>query len=395
MAQPTGLPKIYLAIDNCFASKRWTDPGDWMRIIADMGVRHVEASADNEIDPLYSTDIYRQKWLDQVANESLKTGVSICNLYSGHGTYTTTGLTHEDASVRDHIMDDWIKKMMDIASTQEAGLGFYCHAFNRTILQDKEKYYFHLEDLYDRLAGLAEYASHRGLKSLGLEQMYTPHQVPWTINGAHELIQQVWNRSGKPLYLTIDVGHQSGQRKFLKPDIRYLEKLMEDIKRGKQLENCWLGHDKAYEILHEAINDPVNKQKDKINKIMDLADDHNYLFAAYDDGDPYKWLDTLGCYSPIIHLQQTDGNVSAHWPFNDRYNAMGIITGQKVLDSLYHSYRQSDTGMPPKCDKIFLTIEVFASTSEIPYDILRKIEDSVRYWRDFIPEDGLTLDKLV
>jgi len=51
--------------------------------------------------------------------------------------------------------------------------------------------------------------------------------------------------------------------------------------------------------------------------------------------------------------------------------------------------------MPSKCDEIFLTIEVFAGTAEIPYDILRKIEESVLYWRDFIPEDGLTLDKLI
>ena len=137
MAINSKLPKIYLAIDNCFASKRWTRPGDWMKIIADMGVNHVEASADNEIDPLYSTDIYRLKWLDEVANESIRTGVNICNLYSGHGTYSTTGLTHEDGSVRDHIMDDWIRKMIDTASILEAGLGFFCHAFNSTILQDK------------------------------------------------------------------------------------------------------------------------------------------------------------------------------------------------------------------------------------------------------------------
>ena len=389
------LPKIYLAIDNCFASKRWTDPGDWMRIIADMGVRHVEASADNEIDPLYSTDIYRQKWLDEIANESIKTGVNICNLYSGHGTYTTSGLAHEDESVRDHIMDNWIKKMIDTASTQEAGLGFFCHAFNRTILQDKEKYYFHLEDLYDRLAVLAEYAAHQGLKSLGLEQMYTPHQVPWTIKGARELLEDVFKRSGKPFYLTIDVGHQSGQRKFLKPDHKYLEKLLDAINLGNKLENCWLGIDQAYEIIHEAVNYPVSKQKEKINEILELADEYVYLFAEYDDGDTYKWLESLGCYSPIIHLQQTDGSVSNHWPFNDKFNAQGIISGKEVLDSLFKSYLQSDTGMPPKCNEIYLTIEVFAGTSEIPYDILKKIEESVLYWRDFIPEDGITLDKLL
>ena len=47
-------PRIYLAIDNCFASKRWSTPADWMKVISDAGIYYVEASADNECDPLYS-----------------------------------------------------------------------------------------------------------------------------------------------------------------------------------------------------------------------------------------------------------------------------------------------------------------------------------------------------
>jgi len=91
--------------------------------------------------------------------------------------------------------------MIDIARTLEAGLWFFCHAFNNNILQDKEKYSFHIEDLYDRLADLSEYAAHVGLKSLGLEQMYTPHQVPWTIKGAHDLLGNVYGRSRNPFLI--------------------------------------------------------------------------------------------------------------------------------------------------------------------------------------------------
>jgi hypothetical protein len=204
----------------------------------------------------------------------------------------------------------------------------------------------------------------------------------------------VFNRSGKPFYITIDVGHQSGQRKFLKPDHRYIEKLLDTLKSGNKIENCWLGIDRAYEILHETVNDTVSRQKKKIDDILGLADEYAYLFAAYEDGDPYHWLEALGCYSPIIHLQQTDGKVSEHWPFNDRFNAQGIISGEKILHSLYNSYMKTGKGMPPKCSDIYLTIEVFAGTSELPYDILKKLEESVLYWRYFIPKDGLSLDKL-
>jgi len=30
-------PRIYLAIDNCFASKRWTTPAEWMDIAKEAG----------------------------------------------------------------------------------------------------------------------------------------------------------------------------------------------------------------------------------------------------------------------------------------------------------------------------------------------------------------------
>ena len=46
-------PIIYLGIDNCFASKRWVRPMEWARVISDLGLKHVEASADTECDPLY------------------------------------------------------------------------------------------------------------------------------------------------------------------------------------------------------------------------------------------------------------------------------------------------------------------------------------------------------
>ena len=41
---------------------------------------------------------------------------------------------------------------------------------------------------------------------------------------------------------------------------------------------------------------------------MESIERRPYLFAEAHDGDPYAWLRALGRYSPIIHLQQTDGH---------------------------------------------------------------------------------------
>ena len=46
-------PRIYLVLDNCFAIKRWIKPSEWMQIAQDLGFGYVQASTDNEIDPLF------------------------------------------------------------------------------------------------------------------------------------------------------------------------------------------------------------------------------------------------------------------------------------------------------------------------------------------------------
>lgn len=67
-------PKIFLAVDNCILSKRWTRPAEWMNLLKSMGVYYVEASADNECDPLYMGMDYMQRWVQEVKTASEITG---------------------------------------------------------------------------------------------------------------------------------------------------------------------------------------------------------------------------------------------------------------------------------------------------------------------------------
>lgn len=184
-------PRIHLAIDNCFASKRWTRPADWARIIKEMGVNYVEASADNECDPLYSDPGYIESWLRDVESAVEQTSIRVANLYSGHGTYTTLGFASPDRRNRARIQNQWIKVMIRNAGWLRAGLGFYCHAFNEDILQDPSAYKAAEEELYNSLAELASYAAEHRLNFIAVEQMYSPHQIPWTLQGARRLLKEV------------------------------------------------------------------------------------------------------------------------------------------------------------------------------------------------------------
>jgi D-erythrulose 1-phosphate 3-epimerase len=339
-------PRIYLALDNCFASKRWTQPAEWMHIARDAGVYYIEASADNECDPLYTPPEVLRDWVESVRQESDKTGVRLSSFYSGHGTYATLGLAHPDIRVRDHIQHQWLEPMIRMAASLDAGFGFFCHAFPQSVLSDPNEYDSTLNDLRQRLADLSQYAASHGLSSIGVEQMYSPHQIPWTISGSIDLLRAIFHRSRCNFYLTLDTGHQIGQRHYL-----------------------------------EGEGSPPQLRR---------------LVAQAEDTDLYAWLRKLGSYSPIIHLQQTDGTVSAHRPFTQHYNANGIVHPRKVLDALWSAYHDAELqGMPKRCDSIYLTLEIFSGTAQKPQEILGNIRESIDYWRQFIPEDGCPLDELV
>ena len=388
-------PKIYLAIDNCFASKRWTRPADWAALIADLGIFYVECSADTECDPLYLGKEYTKKWIAQTKDACEKAGIHIANLYSGHGTYSTLGLAHWDREVRQRFRDQWIKPQAVTARELGAGLGFFTHAFDSYVLQSPELYQDTLQELICNFADLAQYAGEIGLRSISVEQMYSPHQVPWTVPGAIDLLRRIYNIGEKPFYLTTDVGHMSGQQHFLKPTGDSIEKAFLEAKENKLSHRLWLGLDASRALFDRAAKGNLALDT-AIEQILQNAEKTPYLFAEETDGDPYHWLKQVGCYSPIVHLQQNDGKSSPHWPFDEQHNRQGIIRGKEVLMGLYESFCQpEDATLPPKCNKVVLTLEPFISTAGDNYTEIRNLEASVTYWRQFIPKDGMRLSEVI
>ncbi|BBH23056.1 hypothetical protein Back11_44010 [Paenibacillus baekrokdamisoli] len=387
-------PKLYLSVDNCFASKRWTRPSEWVDLIRGMGVTNIEASADNECDPLYMGKEYLRSWKDELHQACDRTGSRVATFFSGHGTYTTLGLSHTDKRIRDRLQEEWLKPMARLAAETGAGLGFYCHAFSDSTLQNAQLYEAAERDLYARLADIATFCGAIGVRTPGVEQMYTPHQIPWTIDGARKLLREVYAASSSSFYLTLDTGHQSGQRKFMRPTPDTISEAVAKVRGGERLHSFWLGPRTAYRLFDEMVGAGADKEAAYIEQIGHEMERYPHLFASWDDGDTYLWLEELAAYSPIVHLQQTTGASSAHLPFTQEANRTGIIAGERVLEAIARSYHKPEDGlMPPRCEELFLTLEIFSGTSEMNTDIIRKMEDSVRYWRHFIPRDGIRLSE--
>ncbi len=377
-------PKLYLAIDNCFASKRWTRPKEWAAIIRDSGLHYVECSADTECDMLYSDPGYLNDWRKDAANECEKNGIGIATVYTGHGTYSTLGLTHLDGRCRDRMREDWMFPHIDHAAGLKAIAGFYCHAFDNTMLQDPAFYEAYREILFDQMRKIATYGAEKGVIP-SLEQMYCPHQYPWRISDAEQILSEVSRTA--PLYITIDTGHQSGQRRYLRPD---RSAILEAITGGKAI---YVGPDRSQEILQAALEGAVPAEE-AAERILEINRNYGYLFAEYRDGETWEWIRRLGAYSPILHLQQTDGLSSSHRDFSPASNAAGLIMGEKVIGALYDSFTAPVlSAMPPRVDAICLTLELFYANTALNRAVTDSIGISAAYWRRFIPYDGIPLDE--
>ena len=387
-------PRIYLAMDNCFAIKRWVRPSEWMPLIKELGVDCVEASTDNEIDPLFSPDDYMDMWLNEVRTEQKRLGMRVANFFTGYQTYRTIGLAHHDERVMRHLVEGWFGKLIPLAAELRAGIGFSFHAIPEKILQNPTDFASKSEEIIQVYKELSAQAWKNGKVVLSCEQMYSPHQPPWRIDETKRFLADIYAVGGSPFYTTIDVGHMVGQRRFLRPDVKVLSQCIASVKAGQRVRNLWLGPDEAWEYLEK---NATSQSEDKmITDLKAIFDRYPYLFAEERDGKPYEWLEELGAYSPIIHMQQTDGLTSGHTAFTPIANEKGIIKGKEVLEALFASYNKPiDPKMPPRAEAIYLSFEIFISNIAYLRDSLDSLKKSVGYWREYIPQNGADLKELV
>lgn len=93
------------------------------------------------------------------------------------------------------------------------------------------------------------------------------------------------------------------------------------------------------------------------------------------DVDPYAWLQTLGCFSPVVHIKQSLANKGGHRPFTAEYNQEGIITPERVIRAIETS------GM----DEVTLLFEI-SHRERYPAEhrVIDDLTESVAYWRRWV-----------
>ena len=125
-------------------------------------------------------------------------------------------------------------------------------------------------------------------------------------------------------------------------------------------------------------------------------DKYDYFFSDREDADIYKWIEELAIYSPIIHMQQTDGIVSSHAAFTAENNKSGAVKGNLLLESIAKSFeKKRDKDLPSFIEDIYLSFEIFSSNTDTKREIISRLKETIEYWRKFIPQDGISLEKLL
>ena len=384
-------PRIYLGIDNCFAIKRWTRPADWAKAVRELGMRYVEVVPDLEAEPLLTPDDYRSEWVYRVCEAKAKYGVETVMLYSNNTTYDTIGLAHPDKRVRESIVNRWVENFCRLAEGIGADIGYFIHGLSEDILFDPEKRLTAQENVEHCMAEINRIAGMHGIGRAALEQMYTPHQPPFTIGTMISLMQTVRRASGRPLYVTEDVGHHCPF--YLRPDEDALQRAFERYRKDGFI-GVWLGSQKALDLFRSERGERLSR--DTVKAIEAEMDANAGMFSSPRDNDCYEWLRELGCYSPVIHMQQTNGASSAHAAFTPENNADGIIHPIRVLKAIKESYEKAELDdMPARVGEIYLIQEVYMSTKEVGYQGLWRLRESTDYLRRFIPEDGMRLSELL
>lgn len=387
-------PKIYITMDNCFAIKRWVEPAEWMKLIKEIGFPYAQASFDNEADMIFSPKAYLDQWYEDVAKAEKETGVRVATFFTGYTTYRTAGLAHPDDRLADRFTDDYMIEAVKRNGKRGTHIGIFCSAFPEKALQDPAEYKKTYDKVVERFSRIGKSAEENGIYFC-TEAMYSPNQPSFTIEGTKQLLKDIYAK-GHPIYTTVDVGHMVGQRYFRKPTDEAIRQSILEATSGAKYPSFWMGALSTLAIWEKAVSD-----KDNIDRYMEEIkadmDKYPHMFSTNPaDDDPYAWLEALGAHSPIMHLQQTDGKTSGHHPFTKATNETGIIEPDKVFKAIAKAYEAPDEpGMPPKTDEIYLAFELFNSNTAYPYEVIDQLKETARYWRKYIPKDGVSLEELI
>ncbi len=295
------MPSVIFGVNTCFAVKRWPEPDEWSRLLAEMGVTHAQFSFDLA-DPMLVGDpaIYAET---RRACEA--SGVSITSAFTGLIPYSQNLLGHPSTPVRGRAMD-WYRSAIDATAVLGgSAVGGHIGALTVRQYRDLPDRRRGIRRIVDGVRELADHAAVRRLECLLWEIMPVAREYPAALEECEELMVRLEGETAVPIALCLDMGHA-----------------------------CAAGAEGA-------------------------------------DRDPYAWLERLGRFTQVVHVQQTDGIGDRHWPFTAEFNAQGIVDPARVVDLVGGFDRPS----------VEIVLEAMSAFEADDDSVLADVRESVRYWQ--------------
>jgi sugar phosphate isomerase/epimerase len=197
------MPSVTYGTNTCFAVKRWPEPDEWTRIVAELGIENVQFSLDLA-DPVLSgaPETYRE-----TRDAAERRGIRIVSAFTGFVGYAQNLLGHPDASLR-AAAEDWYRAAIAAAGQLGArAFGGHIGAMSVREFQDPETRNTAVRRTKEAVLRLTEDAKDHGLEALLWEIMPVAREYPATFDEVDELLASFDGRSSVPVRLCLDTGH--------------------------------------------------------------------------------------------------------------------------------------------------------------------------------------------
>lgn len=201
------MSKITLGINNCFAVKRWPEPEEWCRIIAEeLKLRYVQFSWDL-LDPGVSQPA-RRKMSERIKKTAENYGLEIHTTFPGIASYSFNQLLHPDVGIR-HDALRWCEEAVFMTSEMGArGTGGPLGAFSMRDFNTPSRKESLIKQLIESLQHLAQLAALEDQEFFLWEPTPLAREICHTMEEARNFHTEVNKGSAVPINFCLDVGHQ-------------------------------------------------------------------------------------------------------------------------------------------------------------------------------------------
>ena len=197
------MTEFTLGINTCFAPKRWPEPEEWARIVAqDFGLKDVQFSFDL-MDPRASAGVVASH-IDHTRIACERHGIKIHSTFTGFLPFMQNLLLHPEPAFREDAKN-WFKAAIDVTARMGVPLtGGYFGALSMREVKEPQLRDARMQEWQDSLRELAAYAKEKGLEALLVEHMAGWREPP---TGIGECLALAAMETAVPIRIAIDLGH--------------------------------------------------------------------------------------------------------------------------------------------------------------------------------------------